>query len=107
MVFVNDESGRAFTHYEPNCSLNQHISQQSNSQNTHAFRSYLQQNANKIRQELADCSPDSSDLKKNCDLCPSCNQALKPFIGSSSGDTSIDTSKIVTNNNPYNLNPNL
>ena len=104
MVFINDESGRAFTHYEPNCSLNQHISQQSSDgvQNTHAFRSYLQKNANKIREELAACSP----INEKCKFCPSCNQALE-YKPAGNVPAGIDVSKIVTNNNPYNLNPNL
>lgn len=102
MVFINDQSGRAFTHYEPNCALNQHLSKEAQSANTHAYRSYLQKNANKIREQLAACAP----IDEKCEICPACNQALeyKPL---GNAPTPIDMSKISTNTNPYFLNPNI
>lgn len=101
MVFVNDHSGRAFTHYEPNCALNQHFSRNAQAANTHSYRSFLQKNANKLREQLAECAP----INEKCDICPACNQAMsyKP-VGNA--PTQIDVSKIKTNPNPYYLNPN-
>lgn len=91
-----------FTSFVPNCSLNQHLSKNSKSANSHSYRQYLQKNATKIMEELKDCT----GAKTICKICPVCDQALvyKPEGNIPAG---ADLSKITTNKNPYSLNPNI
>lgn len=90
-----------FTSFQPNCALNQHLNKNGGASNTHQYRRYLQKNANKLMAELRDCT-----AKDDCKICPVCNKALvyKPKGNIPSG---IKPSKVTTNVNPYNLNPNL
>lgn len=102
MVFYNMHDGRAFTHYEPNCALNAHLSKNNKSANTHEYRKYLQQNAIKLMKEMAMCVPVNE--KTDCKICPVCSKAIdyKPDGNMPSGPV---ISTIATNVNPYNSNP--
>lgn len=64
--------GRVFTSYAPNCAVNQFIQQKYKVQDSHMYRLFLQQNAEKIMKELQDCS-----VTQKCDICPICNMALE------------------------------
>lgn len=64
---------RAFTNYSPNCSLNQVLQQKYNVNNSHEYRYFLQQNAEKVMSDLlAECSEG-----KECVQCPVCKEALE------------------------------
>lgn len=63
---------RAFTNYHPNCSINAFIQQKYNLNNSHEYRYFLQQNAEKIMADLlAECGEG-----KECVQCPVCKEAL-------------------------------
>jgi len=61
--------GRAFTSYAPNCDLNVALQRQYNTPNLHAYRHYLQQNAEKV---MSDTRIGTDD----CKLCPVCEASL-------------------------------
>jgi len=64
--------GRAFTDYNPSCSLNNNLQKKYNVKDSHEFRQYLQHNAEQVMKDLANCDP-----KDQCALCPVCKQALE------------------------------
>jgi hypothetical protein len=63
--------GREFTDYQPSCALNQALQQKYNVKDVHQYRYYLQKNAEQVMKDLADC-----DTKRECALCPVCQQAV-------------------------------
>lgn len=63
--------GRAFTTYAANCSLNEYLQKKYNVSDAHAYRRYLQTNAEKIMSELKDCYKQG-----DCEVCPHCNQTV-------------------------------
>lgn len=69
MKFV-DASGRIFTDYSPNCSLNAVLQEKYKTTDTHAFRYFLQQNAEQVMKDLQPVD------ESNCKSCPVCQQAL-------------------------------
>lgn len=64
---------RAFTNFLPNCELNNSIQKKYNIANPQEYRYFLQQNAEKLREELFKC--DSS--QKDCKFCPVCKEAIE------------------------------
>ncbi len=64
--------GREFTDYNASCILNNMLQKKYNLNNSHQFRQFLQQNAEKVMQDLAQCEP-----KRDCALCPVCRQAVE------------------------------
>lgn len=62
---------RVFTDYHPNCELNTILQKKYNIKNSHEYRHFLQQNAEKIMQDLSKTS-DSSE----CKFCPVCKQEI-------------------------------
>jgi len=65
-----DSSGRQFTSYQPNCSMNLDLQKKYMPNGNHNdFRYYLQQNAEKI---IADLSKTNESSK----ICPVCSKAL-------------------------------
>ena len=69
MKFV-DASGRIFKDYSPNCSLNAILQQKYGTTNIHAFRYYLQQNAEQVMKDLQPAD------ESKCKTCPVCAQAI-------------------------------
>lgn len=63
--------GREFTDYTPSCALNQMLQRKYKVEDAHKYRYFLQQNAERVMKDLADC-----DTKRDCILCPVCKQAL-------------------------------
>ena len=68
------QDSRIFTDYSPNCQLNINLQQKYGTTNNHAFRSYLQQNAEQIMKDL---QPVDKIDGKNCPVC-STNLSYKP-----------------------------
>jgi uncharacterized protein len=64
--------GRAFTTYSPNCALNKYLQDKYEVSNSHMYRRFLQQNAQKIMKELSQCT-----ANEDCEICPICNKALQ------------------------------
>jgi hypothetical protein len=65
--------GRGFTDYQPSCTLNKQIQDKySLTANTHQYRYFLQQNAEKLIQDFA-----ASSNAPSCTLCPVCQMALE------------------------------
>jgi hypothetical protein len=64
-----DSSGRIFTSYLPNCELNKNLEAKYGSKDMHAFRYYLQQNAEQVMKDL-------QVEKADCKFCTVCNSAL-------------------------------
>jgi len=68
MKFV-DASGRGVGEfYSPNCSLNASLQQKYNTSDSHAFRYFLQQNAEKVMKDL---QPNEDSKCKTCPVCQS------------------------------------
>jgi hypothetical protein len=65
------EDGRAFTDYNPNCEINNAIQKKYKVTDSHEYRAFLQNNAEKLMKELSSCYE-----KENCKVCPVCDQAL-------------------------------
>ena len=61
--------GRVFTSYLPNCELNAALQKQYGTNNVHAYRYFLQQNAEKV---MVDTKIGTDD----CKLCPVCEASL-------------------------------
>ena len=61
--------GRVFTSYLPNCDLNYALQKQYGTKNLHAYRYYLQQNAEKV---MSDTRIGTDD----CKFCPVCEASL-------------------------------
>jgi hypothetical protein len=68
MKFV-DASGRWATSWIPNCELNNKLEKKYGTSDIHAFRYYLQQNAEQVMQDL-------QVTKDACKSCPACGLAL-------------------------------
>lgn len=62
---------RAFTSYVPNCALNQYLQTKYEVQDSHSYRYFLQQNAEKVMKQLKDCT-----ANYDCEICPICKSAL-------------------------------
>jgi hypothetical protein len=62
---------RAFTDYHPNCDLNGAIQKKYNIANSHAYRQFLQKNAEK----LMTFNMESSE-QTDCKICPVCKEAI-------------------------------
>lgn len=62
------QDGRAFTSWEPVCSVESRIRTESGSKNSHEYRQYLQKNAKKLMENNGD---------KKCQFCPICSKALE------------------------------
>ena len=60
---------RAFTDYHPNCELNNTLQKKYNIKNSHEYRAFLQQNAEKV---MVDTKIGTDD----CKLCPVCEASL-------------------------------
>jgi hypothetical protein len=63
--------GRAFTDFNPSCTLNATLQEKYNLPDTHAYRHFLQHNAEQVMKDLADCNP-----QQECKTCPVCKLAL-------------------------------
>ena len=63
--------GRVFTSYLPNCELNAALQKQYGTNDVHAYRYFLQQNAEKLIAE----SFQNDD--KPCTLCPVCKDSVE------------------------------
>jgi hypothetical protein len=63
---------RAFTDYNPSCDLNNAIQKKYKITNSHAYRNFLQKNAEKIMEDNAKCSEE-----KDCKVCPICKEAVE------------------------------
>jgi len=61
--------GRIFTNYSPNCQINIDLQKIYNTDNIHAYRHYLQTNAEKVMN-------DTKISAEKCASCPICNQSL-------------------------------
>lgn len=61
--------GRAFTSFLPNCELNSVLQKQYGTKDAHAYRYYLQQNAEKVMK-------DTSIGTDECKFCPVCEASL-------------------------------
>jgi nucleoid-associated protein YejK len=61
--------GRAFTIYSPSCSLNQYYQDKHNVKNAHEYRQFLQQNAQKLMDELKEYSLGEAHQVKYCCNC--------------------------------------
>ena len=64
------EDGRMFTSYVSNCALNDMLQKKYDIKDSHQFRYFLQNNADKIKKELYDVEG------QVCEVCPVCKQAL-------------------------------
>jgi hypothetical protein len=60
---------RVFTDYRPNCTVNEELQKTYGTANIHAYRHYLQANAEKIM-------ADTQIGAKKCTTCPACGLAL-------------------------------
>jgi hypothetical protein len=69
MKFVMSDA-RAFTDYSANCSLNAILQQKYGTTDIHAFRYYLQQNAEQVMKDLQPAD------ESKCKTCPVCQTAL-------------------------------
>jgi len=65
-----DASGRIFTDYSPNCSLNAVLQQKYKTNDSHAFRYFLQQNAEQVMKDLQPVN------ESKCKSCPVCQSAI-------------------------------
>lgn len=63
--------GRNFTDYNASCVLNQAMQKKYNTTNSHDYRFFLQQNADKVMLDMADCKPDP-----DCLTCPVCKHTF-------------------------------
>lgn len=63
---------RAFTDYNPNCELNKMIQEKYKITNSHAYRQFLQKNADKIIEANSKIDEDT-----NCKFCPVCKTAIE------------------------------
>ena len=68
MKFAMQDS-RVFTDYLPNCQLNANLQKKYGSTDIHAFRFYLQQNAEKVMKDM-------QPLDEGCKTCPICDTSL-------------------------------
>jgi len=64
--------GREFTNFLPSCELNNQIQKKYDVKDGHQYRYFLQQNAEKIIKDMADCAN-----KQDCKMCPVCKSALE------------------------------
>lgn len=62
---------RAFTDYNPNCELNNALQKKYKISNSHQYRAFLQNNAEKVMQDLAGCHE-----QPDCKICPVCKGAI-------------------------------
>ena len=73
MKFTMSDGRGVGTSYEPDCDMNRTIQQKYKVQgNEHAYRLFLQQNAEKIMKDIS-----TSASKGDCAFCPQCAQSLK------------------------------
>lgn len=70
MKFVMADGRGTGTHFEPDCQMNHNLQEKFGVTDTHEYRQFLQQNAEKIMKENA--VPTVEDHKN----CPVCNDAL-------------------------------
>lgn len=61
--------GRIFTNYQANCQINQDLQKMYGTADIHAYRHYLQTNAEKIM-------ADTATGAKTCTMCPVCEASL-------------------------------
>lgn len=64
------EDGRAFTTYLPNCELNGMLQKKYGTKTSHELRYFLQNNSDKVREDLMGIGSGETDL------CPVCKAAL-------------------------------
>ena len=64
--------GRQFTNFQPACELNKMLQQKYEIKDSHAYRYFLQANAEKVMKDLAQCEATNPD----CSVCPVCKAAL-------------------------------
>lgn len=69
MKFVMSDS-RAFTDYNPSCSINNTIQKQYNIKDEHDYRYFLQTRSNELREKFA------TFADTQCKFCPACMEAL-------------------------------
>lgn len=63
---------RAFTDYNPNCEMNKFLQKKYNVGNSHDYKKFLQQNAEKIMADNMKC-----DNLQDCTFCPVCKKAIE------------------------------
>lgn len=63
---------RVFTDYNPNCEMNRFLQKKYNVENSHEYRKFLQDNAEKVMIDNKKC-----DLVEDCKLCPVCKKAVE------------------------------
>lgn len=73
MPYYKMADGRAFTDYNPSCSVVKHLQDKFNVHNGHDFRYFLQRNTDQVIQELKRCTNHTNV----CTLCPICKKALE------------------------------
>ena len=72
-----DSSGRFFTDYTSNCAMYDSLQKRYAPDSTqNDFRSYLQQNADKIMHDMANTHNENDFMFQNT-KCPICNQNIK------------------------------
>jgi hypothetical protein len=69
MKFVMNDARGVGQHWEPICQLNNTLQSKYNAPDIHAYRYYLQQNTQKVMQDLA-------PVNEPCKKCPVCNSAI-------------------------------
>jgi hypothetical protein len=64
--------GRAFTNFQPSCTLNKDLQAKYKIPDSHDYRYFLQKNADQVRSDFA-----AAAAQGECVMCPVCKQALK------------------------------
>ena len=65
--------GRVYTDYQPSCSMNAYLhSKYAPKLDQHAYRVYLQRNADQIRKDLTTFA-----TTPDCKFCPVCKEAIE------------------------------
>jgi hypothetical protein len=69
MPYFRMSDGREFTSYQPTCQVVQHLQNTFNILDGHDFRYFLQNNPQKVLEELEKCNKDN-----DCTACPICQK---------------------------------
>jgi hypothetical protein len=63
------QDGRIFTSYDTNATLNKSLQEKYKTTDLHAFRHYLQANAEKVMDDVKQNTPNLSCDAKSCPIC--------------------------------------
>lgn len=72
--FVMNDA-RTFTDYQSSCIMEEYLQKKYKITNSHAYRAYLQKNAEQIIKDLGDCNVNAVDTFGG--LCPVCKLSLE------------------------------